>query len=161
MKGLVPGFLKKKDDKYVGFRTNVKLGSDDVVPFVELLEATVRRRMKNTVTTLKIVDNKLTNDVVEHFRDGFRNRTALDKADMNALWSAAIKIIKQSDPIFSDRNCTTLQTASSEDVSQIASYLPLHHKQILGTAAHSLPAAFFLSRFLLIVLFPFLCRSSL
>lgn len=132
MKSLVPGFLKKKDDKYMGGRSNMKFTAESVVPWVDLLEAMVRKKLKNPTTPLKAIDNKLTNEVIEAYLTGFRNRTVLDKADANVLWSAVTKVIKASDPILSDRNCTTLQIASSLEVSQLTSYLPVAHQQVLG-----------------------------
>ncbi|RYH22227.1 hypothetical protein EON65_19540 [archaeon] len=132
MKSLVPGFLKKRDDKYVGARTSMKLDSGTVIPFIDLLETAVRKKAKSPAVSLKLLDNKQTTEVIDHFSNGFRNRISLDKNDTNVLWSAAIKIIKMSDPIFSDRNCTTLQTANAQDVSNIASFLPVHHQQLLG-----------------------------
>jgi hypothetical protein len=132
MRSFISGFMKKKDDKYMSMRTNMKLGTENVEPFVDLLETAVMKKLKTPQVSLEMLDNKQTNEVIEHFTGGFSNRSSLDKNDTNVLWSAAIKIIKMSDPIFSDRNCTTLQTASGFDVSTIASYLPLHHQQLLG-----------------------------
>lgn len=133
MKSFVPSIFKKKDDKYMGPRANMKLSSDSVVPFVDLLETLVKKKQKHPSASLKIVDTKQVNEVIDQFLEGFRHRTSLDKSDVSVLWSAVIKIIKQSDPILSDRNCTTLQTASSKEVAQIATYMPVYHQQVLGS----------------------------
>lgn len=109
-----------------------KLDSSSLDPFVQLLETTVKQKNKSPDEIFALVDDSNTSNVVNNFNSGLTTVANLETQSANILWSAMIQIVRQSEPILSDVNCTTLSTGTAQDVNYIASILPPHHRQLLG-----------------------------
>jgi hypothetical protein len=122
---------------------NLKLDNSNLVPFIEILEQTVKQKIQHPNILIAVNDNSQMMSIVNDFIDGQCTKFSLENQNVNDLWSALIKIIHISDPILTAAHCDSLQdmnpaTMSSADNppensnTLVTSRLPVYHQRLLG-----------------------------
>jgi hypothetical protein len=119
------------------FVSSLKLDNSNLVPFIDILEETVKQKVQHPNIILKITDNPQVINIVNDFANGLCTKYSLESQEFSDLWSAIVKIIQISDPILTAANCDTLQHLDSgplptETSATIISRLPVFHQRLLG-----------------------------
>jgi hypothetical protein len=119
------------------FVSSLKLDNSNLVPFIDILEETVKQKIQHPNIILKITDNPQVIDIVNDFANGLCTKYSLESQEFSDLWSAIVKIIQISDPILTAANCDTLQHLDSgplptETSATIINRLPVFHQRLLG-----------------------------